>query len=329
MSENLILTEFIPGTKAKAEEINSNFSALKNAVAEKASSTGSSNSTFSVASATEDTHAVNKKQLDEVKALAGGSLKFCCNRGVTTEGVPSLLSYANNTVTLNSANAIFTDHLGTVINLSQDCTLDVSGISGTVYIYYDTETNSMFKTTNKHLFCYARPTTAIEDLIYIYPNNNAWVAEICKNSVWTTLTGCTYLGSYNATTATVTTNLYNQNGFDINSGVKLDSKTNFIGSIVSLTKPDYTSGISYPINTVNQAPTDGYILFNQAGWNGTGSSNGYISLDGTNWLIIAHTSAWTNTWANDNIVLIPAIKGLYFKVDWAASLIFYKAKGGV
>lgn len=329
MSENLILTEFIPGTKAKAEEINSNFSALKNAVAEKASSTGSSNSTFSVASATEDTHAVNKKQLDEVKALAGGSLKFCCNRGVTTEGVPSLLSYANNTVTLNSANAIFTDHLGTVINLSQDCTLDVSGISGTVYIYYDTETNSMFKTTNKHLFCYARPTTAIEDLIYIYPNNNAWVAEICKNSVWTTLTGCTYLGSYNATTATVTTNLYNQNGFDINSGVKLDSKTNLIDSIVSLTKPDYSSGTPYPINTVNQAPTDGYILFDYCGFNGSGGVNGYISFNATNWITIAHASAWTNSWQNDNITLIPVSKNMYFKSDSCTNLVFYKVIGEV
>jgi len=91
MTDYLTLTEFVPGTKAKAQEVNANFSAIKDALADKAALSGDSAQTFHVANATEDSHAINKGQLnnlsDDLTAeINKTSIKFCVKSGNISAG---------------------------------------------------------------------------------------------------------------------------------------------------------------------------------------------------------------------------------------------------
>lgn len=94
----LTLTEFIPDTKAKAQEVNANFSALKDAIAAKASINGDSTQKFKISDATEDSHAINKGQLDNlsvnlVSQINKMTTKFCVKSGHTINGEGDLFSY--------------------------------------------------------------------------------------------------------------------------------------------------------------------------------------------------------------------------------------------
>ena len=63
MSKFLVPITFVPGTKAKAQDVNENFSAVQNELNIKAEKTGDENQQFIVAPATENNHAVTKEQL--------------------------------------------------------------------------------------------------------------------------------------------------------------------------------------------------------------------------------------------------------------------------
>jgi len=91
---------FVPGTKAVAQEINSNFAACKNAIIEnqdniglntsditalqtdKAAKNGAESEAFMVADATAVTHAVNKQQFDDYKTTLESTIcsLFSCKR---------------------------------------------------------------------------------------------------------------------------------------------------------------------------------------------------------------------------------------------------------
>ena len=64
MSNFVVPNTFVPGTKAKAQEVNENFTAVQNELNQKAEKNGNSTQTFSVANATENNHAVNKSQFE-------------------------------------------------------------------------------------------------------------------------------------------------------------------------------------------------------------------------------------------------------------------------
>lgn len=104
MTNFLIPYTFVPGTKAKAEEVNSNFSAIKDELNTKAEINGDDRENFLVADATEAFHAVNKSQFDSKSdeinekisdIMNANSMKYCIKNGnLNTSGYPDLFSYA-------------------------------------------------------------------------------------------------------------------------------------------------------------------------------------------------------------------------------------------
>lgn len=103
MTDYLTLTEFIPGTKAKAQEVNANFAVLKDAISTKASLNGDSSKTFSVSEATASEHAIRKSQMDslgdeinqKMENLLG---RFCLKSGNLTNGEADLMSFSGTTL---------------------------------------------------------------------------------------------------------------------------------------------------------------------------------------------------------------------------------------
>jgi hypothetical protein len=122
----------------------------------------------------------------------------------------------------------------------------------------------------------------------------------------------------------VTTNGYNQNGYEINFNSTLSIGTSLAKSIPNLVMPNYTSGVAKSWNTSYLADTDGY-LYVQADYGATF----YVSADNSNWITFALSRFDGQGFGNG--VLMPVPKGIYYKAVYAnsraTSLIFYPAKG--
>jgi len=64
MSNFIVPNTFVPGTKARAQDVNENFSSVQDELNTKAYKAGDASIAFSVGNATEDNHAVNKNQFE-------------------------------------------------------------------------------------------------------------------------------------------------------------------------------------------------------------------------------------------------------------------------
>lgn len=110
MTEFLVPYTFIPGTKAKAQEVNGNFTACKDAINSKAEKQGDSTQKFSVANAEADEQAVNKAQFDSstddlIKKINVKSGSFCVRSGNITNGAADLLSYSGLSVSTKTGGS--------------------------------------------------------------------------------------------------------------------------------------------------------------------------------------------------------------------------------
>lgn len=103
MADYLVLNEFVPGTKAKAQEVNANFTALKEAIGEKALINGDATQNFNVADAILAQHAITKAQLDSITAVTNKKIdgitnRFCLKSGNITAGEADLLAFSGTTL---------------------------------------------------------------------------------------------------------------------------------------------------------------------------------------------------------------------------------------
>lgn len=108
MSNFLVPNTFVPGTKAKAQDVNENFSAVQNEINLKAEKTGDINQTFTIAPATEEHHAITKGQVetiinDSVQELQKDiATPFCIEQGYTDEnGNPAIISAEGTVINFN------------------------------------------------------------------------------------------------------------------------------------------------------------------------------------------------------------------------------------
>ncbi len=170
MTQNnyLSLTTFVPGTKAKADEVNSNFTVLKNAILEKASQEGDSSQSFYVADATDAKHAVNKEQLDETKeelenSLAKLGYRFCIRKGNTTGGDGDLfeVSLSNLVVTPKIggaySNLVISDYTGAVHTIRTADNFTMQGKSDGEYNVFANADGEIYVLKNKVYTQKSRP----------------------------------------------------------------------------------------------------------------------------------------------------------------------------
>lgn len=154
MTDLIIPNTFIPGTKAKAQEVNENFTAVKNAVNNKADVNGDETQTFAVATATQDNHAVNKtlfNQLSEsLQETCNLSLtNFCVHSGnVNSQGDADLMSYSSGVISFKVGgddypNMVISNIRGLVSTITSLPNLNVSATSFSAFTPSAMTSNSL------------------------------------------------------------------------------------------------------------------------------------------------------------------------------------------
>jgi len=235
MTDSLLLTDFIPGTKAKAQEVNANFSAVKDAINTKASADGDNARTFNVATATDTTHAVNKAQMDELsqemtQKINGTSVRFCAKSGNTTTGKADLFSYSGMNVTAKVGGSypslVISNYKGEFSTITAITTINMTGKTNGVY-------NVFVKSTGE--------TYTLANTVYKQPDRPTMVdGDVWLNTSVEPISAIKYSGTSDvefldvpigkitiasSAISAVETYPYNQNGYDVNVLTHLKSLT--------------------------------------------------------------------------------------------------------
>ena len=330
MTDYLTLTEFVPGTKAKAQEINANFSTLKDAVNQKASIDGDSTQKFSVAAATNTAHAINKGQLDALSTnltaeITKTSTKFCVKSGYTSSGQADLFSYSGLVITPKIggvyANLIISDYLGIQTTISSANTINMSGKPNGDYNIFIKPDGTLYTLGNKIYKQSVRPTMLDGDVWFdtsLEPFNCVKYNGTNDNEFLDVA-----LGTVTILTSAITaikTFAFNQNGYDVTTQSSLETGTNLAASISHLSMPNYANGVSKSWATSYHAESDGY-LFAQSDY----GVYVYLSSDNATW-----TTYMIGRFDGQGYGIggfVPISKGIYYKATYATArnlnLVFY------
>lgn len=269
MTDYLTLTEFVPGTKAKAQEVNANFSTLKDAINQKAAIDGDSSQKFSVSAATQNSHAVNKSQLDDlsnnlIAQINKTGTKFCVKSGNTTGGKGDLFGY--NLLTLTPkiggtyANLVFSDYLGNQTTITSASTISMSAKPDGSYNIFIKPDGTFYTLNNTIYRQSARPTMLAGDVWF-----NTSVEPFCaikydgtNDLVFSDMP----LGKVTLSGGTITaveTFPFNQNGNNVTTQTTVKNGTNLAKSISNLVMPDYSNGVNKSWGTTYTAESDGWV----------------------------------------------------------------------
>ncbi len=341
MSGYLSLIEFVPGTKAKAQEVNANFQAISQGLCEKADKAGNSSQVFSVSSATSPTHAINKSQLDILSTdlnakINAASARFCVKSANVTNGVGDLLGYSGMNVSFKVGGSypslVISNSRGTFSTFTSIGTLSMSGKPNGVHNIFIATVGSIYSLANNIYRQPSRPTlvegdiwlnTGVEPLKAIKYISGSEVEFLDVPLGKVTISG----GIISA----VETFPYNQNDYEVNLNSTIKPASGLSKSIASLVMPDYLNPVSKAWNTIHQTVSDGYLYVYaniSDGYNAylEYSFNSDLSSPITVWI------SWMNT--PDRSMgasgFVPVPKGMYYKArggNAGQSLKFYSAKG--
>lgn len=327
MTDYLTLNEFVPGTKAKAEEVNANFSTLKDAINSKASTGGDSTKTFSVADATLSEHAVNKSQLDttstDIETKIDGLLnRFCLSSGNLNAGDADLLAYSGTTLSFKIGGsyqaAKWISANGTLETISTLPNITGLSTNGTYTIVKELNSTNAVATSSKVTQGKVFPTTPADgDYHCLTATGLKTYKRVNGNWVEAQYIQLGSVVVSGGVIASISTNSYNQNGFDVNIA------SNDWARVL----PNYKSPISYAINTNVTADKDGVIV-------ATGSSQGagtigYLYVDSA---IVGKTIAG-DTYGYSSSISAHIKKGQIINFNASgingATLTFYPAVGTI
>lgn len=283
-SNYLTLTTFVPGTKAKADEVNSNFSILKDAINEKATIDGDSTQVFSVANATADKHAVNKSQLDDLSDSLTAEVnktgtKFCVKSGHTTNGEGDLFSFSVLQITPliggTYGNLVMVDYKGTQTTISSASQISMSGKPDGDYNIFINTSGVLYTLSNKIYRQKSRPTMNDGDIWF---NTSKEPFSCIKydgtndNEFLDIPLGLVTIKS--AAITALKTFPFNQNGYNVN-----------MYSFPS-TKFDYANPVNKSVSTTYTAECDGLLY--GTGFSTEGGTS--ITVDGVTYTIIGYSS---------------------------------------
>lgn len=316
MTDYLTLTEFVPGTKAKAQEVNANFSALKDAVNQKASMDGDSAQTFAVANATQNEHAVNKSQLDtqattlttEIKKT---ETKFCVKSGYTTAGKGDLLSYSVLTITPKIGGSYgyltISDYRGIQTQISSSNTISMSGKTDGNYNIFISPAGSLYTLKNTIYVQASRPTMTDGD---VWLNTSVSPISCVKYNGTTDVEFLDVpIGKATMLSSSITaleTFAFNQNEHNVNTQTTLKKSTNLATSISNMVMPNYVNGVSKNFSIAYQAESDGHVYV-KIRYSGTF----YVSTDNSTWYSFVVGSFSDQGYYSG--IVFPVSKNLYYK----------------
>ena len=227
MSGYLTLTEFIPGTKAKAEEVNANFSTLKDAINTKAAQDGDIAKTFNVANATATTHAVSKGQMDElaedmVENVNAASDRFCVKSGNTSSGNADLFTYSGMNITLKVGgvypNLVIANGNGKFSTITSVAVINMTGNANGTYNIFVKPTGEGYVLANTIYKQISRPTMVEGDVwldMSVEPIKAIKYTGGADVEFLDVVIGKVIIASN--TISSIETSRYNQNGYNINA----------------------------------------------------------------------------------------------------------------
>lgn len=331
----LTLTTFEPGTKAKAQEVNANFTTLKTAIQTKAPSEGSTTQTFSVANATDDTHAINKAQLDELSQDLTAAINkihppFCGHNGETTDGQADLFTYSGLAITPKIggtyANLVISDYTGRETTITCSNTLNLALVADETYNLFITADGTISALNNTIFRQADTPTMTVGD-VWLDTSKEPLNCVQCQS-----LGNVEFLGVpigqviiEDGEIASVTTFPYNKNGYNAANDKASVDADNFSDDgktqIVSLLIPDLANGISKTASTTYTADKDGWIYCEGACW-----SDNILKID--------DVKVWHSYISNaDNVsgsIFAPVASGsTYIATGGISSFKFYPMKGSI
>lgn len=279
MTDYLTLAEFVPGTKAKAQEVNANFLALKDAVNQKAAMGGDSTQTFSVANAATASHAVNKGQLDGLSTnltaeIKKTGVKFCVKSGNTASGKGDLFSYSVLTITpkIGGAypNLVFSDYRGIQTTVSSANTISMNGKPNGIYNIFIKPDGTFYTLNNTIYRQSARPAMLAGDIWF---NTSVEPFNCIKYDGTSDIEFLDMpLGKVTIANSAITaieTFPFNQNGYNVN----INSFTN--------KKYDYANRVSKSSDVTYTAESDGLLFC----YSGDVNSTSGIYIQGALYLI--------------------------------------------
>jgi hypothetical protein len=314
---DITLIEFVPGTKAKAEDVNLNFSTLKDAINIKAYTNGDSTQNFEVASAITSTQAIRKEQLDtEVKTLnakiEGISTRFCIKSGKTTSGKGDLLNFSGTSVTIAAGginpDLIASNYKGEITTISSDITIDMTGSSDGTYNIFTKTDGTAYKLANTIYKQPTRPTMVTGDIwldTSVEPLN-----AIKYNGTLDDEFTDVPVGSITIASSTITeakTFDFNQNSYDVNYQTQ------------GYRFPNWGLGSDFTVNTVHTATVDGWLFIRSKLYQ---AATLYCTINGIE-LMISHENYTLDS--SGGMVVIPICKGDTYNLTYMGN-VYYLAK---
>lgn len=294
----LTLTEFIPGTKAKAQEVNANFSALKDAIATKASIAGDSTQNFSVKSATGDTHAVNKGQLDDlsealVSQINKMTTKFCVKSGHTTNGEGDLFSYDVLRITPKIGgtygNLVISDYTGLHTTITTAAEFSMTGKPDGTYNIFIKPDGTLYTLANTIFRQQKRPTMTDGDVWF----NTSQEPFACikydgtnDNEFLDVPLGRITIAS--GAVKSLVTFPFNQNGYNVNVYTFIAQKF------------DYANPVSKSTGTTYTAESNGLLFIRHANVSDTIT----VTIDSCYYVL-----GWSSSQGSSSSNFIPITKG--------------------
>ncbi len=294
----LTLTTFIPGTKAKADEVNSNFSTLKEAIVKRAAIDGNSTQVFAVADAVTDSHAVNKSQLENLsetltQKINQTGMKFCVRSGNITDGEGDLFSYSLLQITPKIggtyAKLIIADYKGFLTTISSVSGISMSGKPNGDYNIFIKTDGTLYTLDNSIYVQTSRPTMLDGD---IWLNTSVEPFTCIKydgtnDSEFLDVP----LGFVEVADGTITmlkTFKFNQNGYDVNA------------ESFSVKKYDYANPVSKSTGVTYTAESNGLLFIRHANTYDTIT----VTISGHYYVL-----GWSSSQGSGSSNLLPVTKG--------------------
>lgn len=194
MSNFIVPNTFIPGTKAKAQEINENFSAIQDELNLKPEKNGDISQPFLIADATEANHAITKNQVETMiyETKKEFLTSFCVESGYVDEnGNSAIISAEDSNITFNVDNGVLYAPIVaipanknakfTVTNLES---ISISSYSDGVYNVFVNAENTAYLLKNTVYVQKIRPTEPTLNCVFENISKMPIVVEKYNGTTW-------------------------------------------------------------------------------------------------------------------------------------------------